>query len=190
MATHLSFQDFYPDPVKGEGDLLIFVHYGLTDHEDDVMAMMGVNNEADLGGANFIDAINNLDAFQSAEDNINSTARMSRQFKAHILGINDVRMLPKHLKGNYEYNEMLKEPRYFVVLMAYDYQRFMKQGETVVLWSTRYNIRSAGQNFDAAIKDMNLVASDYFGKNFDKLTRKRSDDKSAVEIGEIELIEN
>lgn len=84
---------------------------------------------------------------------------------------------------------MLKEARYFVVVLAYDYQLLTKKGEKKLLWSTRYNVRSAGQSYQAAIKDMNLVAGDFFGKNFKKLTRKRSDDSSRVEMGEIEVIQ-
>ena len=57
-----------------------------------------------------------------------------------------------------------------------------------MLWSTRYSIRAIGQSFDQAIKDMNLVAADYFGKNLQGLNKTRVTDKSRVEIGEIEVI--
>ena len=81
---------------------------------------------------------------------------------------------------------LLKEERYFVVLMAFDYES-VRKGKPMLAWSTRYSIRAAGQNFETAITSMNQVASDYFGKNLPKLTRKRDDD-SSVEIGEIEVI--
>lgn len=94
------------------------------------------------------------------------------------------------VNSGYEYDQMLSEARYFVVVMAYDYQLFRKKDEAKLLWSTRYSVRIRGHSFETAFKEMNQVASDYFGKNFDKLTRKRLDDKSSVEIGDIEVIEN
>ena len=48
---------------------------------------------------------------------------------------------------------------------------------------------AAGQSFQAATEGMNAIGSDYFGKNLDKLARKRIEDTSSVEIGDIEVIE-
>ena len=58
-----------------------------------------------------------------------------------------------------------------------------------MLRTTRYNVRMIGQPFDQAVKELNLVASDYFGKNFDGQISKRVTDDSNVEIGEIEVID-
>ncbi len=58
-----------------------------------------------------------------------------------------------------------------------------------MLWSTRYSIRSIGQSYAQAIKELNLVAGNYFGKNLKGLISKRATDKSIVEFGEIEVID-
>ena len=83
---------------------------------------------------------------------------------------------------------MLQEERYFVILMAYDYPKIRNEGEVKLLWSTRYSIRAVGQSFEDAIKDMNLVAGDYYGTNLKGFTRTRVTDKSRVEMGDIEVI--
>ena len=205
LAQHLAKQDFYPNPVMGEGDLLLVVNYGVTDFEEDMMEILGITSEESVLGQDvsqvdvatssaadvtaLFDVIDTIAGTSSLTDGVNSGNSMTRKEKAFMLGIDDIPEKPDHLNAGYEYEEMLRESRYFVVVLAYDYQLLTNKGEKKLLWTTRYNIRTAGQSYQAAIKDMNLVAGDYFGKNFKKLTRKRLDDDSRVEIGEIEVIE-
>ena len=205
LAQHLAKQNFYPDPVLGKGDLLLVVNYGVTDFEEDMMEILGITSEESVLGQDvsqvdvssssaadvtaLFDVIDTIAGTSSLNDGFNSGNSMTQKEKAYMLGIDDISEKPDHLKSNYESEEMLKEARYFVVVLAYDYQLLTKKGEKKLLWSTRYNVRSAGQSYQAAIKDMNLVAGDFFGKNFKKLTRKRSDDSSRVEMGEIEVIQ-
>ena len=205
LAQHLAIQDFYPNPVMGEGELLIVVNYGVTDYEEDMMEVLGITSEESVLGQDvsqvdvstssaaditaLFDAIDTIAGTSSLTDGFNSGNSMSRKEKAFMLGIDDIPEKPDHLTSDNEYEEMLRESRYFVVLLAYDYQLLTKTGEKKLLWSTRYNIRTAGQSYQAAIKEMNLVAGDYFGKNFKNLTRKRLDDDSRVKIGEVEVIE-
>lgn len=82
---------------------------------------------------------------------------------------------------------LLLEERYFVVLMAYDFQKLQK-GEVELLWTTRYSVRAVGQSFEQAVQDMDFAAGDYFGKNLKGLNQRLVTDKSRVEMGEIEVI--
>jgi hypothetical protein len=199
LAQHLVKQDYYPAPKLGEGDLLIVVHYGVTDFEVDQMELMGIDSLADISvtpregiAIGSVESFDLMDALNSAlgmQHTVNSGNSMTPAQKAQILGIDDIYDKPSHMTSDYEFEQMMREALYFVVLMAYDYQ-LRRKGESKLLWSTRYNIRSAGQSYETAIAQMNVVGSDYFGKSFSKLTRKRIDDKSNVEIGEIEVIEN
>jgi hypothetical protein len=74
-------------------------------------------------------------------------------------------------------SELLDE-RYFVILLAYDYQKILREdgahdgrhtAQPKPLWSVRMNIRSAGNNFNAALPAMGEAASSYFGKQMDDL---------------------
>ena len=65
----------------------------------------------------------------------------------------------------------------------------LRGGEKKVLWTTRYSIRTIGQSYDQAIEDLNLVAGNFFGKNLKGLISKRATDKSIVEFGKIEVID-
>jgi len=189
MAVHLKQQGYYNNPVMGEGDLLIVVHYGVTDYEESLEEMMGYTSFEDMGYSEDMDAAALAD-FQSnlsMAENMHQSNQASGYQKARLLGLEEAYSTRGLPQDEYELRSMLKEGRYFVSLMAFDLP-LMKQGEVKWLWSTRYSIRSAGQSFSDAIRDMNLVAGDFYGKNLKGLHRKRATDNSRVEMGEIEVI--
>ena len=189
MAVHLQKQGYYNSPAVGEADLLIVVHYGATDYEESFFDMMGYNSLEDMGFSDDMDA-SALADFQSNlsfMDTMNSANDQSRYGKSKLLGMEEAYMQSTPSWERESLETQLTESRYFVILMAYDLP-LLKQGKTKLLWSTRYSIRAVGQSFDQAIKDMNLVAADYFGKNLKGLNKTRVTDKSRVEFGEIEVI--
>ena len=189
LAQHLVKQNFYPNPDPAQGDLLIAVHYGATDFEQDQMDLLGITGLEDLGFTQGIESIGRTGtALSPAEINavydqhsnlgmqqlINADNDLTRFEKAQLLGLDDLYTKRLHPQDKYEYENMLQQERYFIVLMAYDYAHFRQTGKAKLLWSTRYSVRSPGQSFETAFTNMNRVASDFFGKNFDKLSRKRS----------------
>ena len=89
----------------------------------------------------------------------------------------------------YELDSALNRERYFFVVLAYDYQKFKNEKEMKLLWITRFSIQATGTNFEDAYKELTFAASDYFGKNMKGLQKKRTDDDSKVEMGEIEVLE-
>jgi len=64
----------------------------------------------------------------------------------------------------------LEEYRYFVVLMAYDFQLLSSQKKHKLLWETRFSIREHINQFDKQLPAMALQASKYFGKESNGLT--------------------
>ena len=204
LAMNLRKQGFYMHQDRSQGDLLIVVHSGVTDVEISYEELMGYTSEEDMGltdeilnaGAggepidfSTIDAMNNLNFNLSSSSTSGSANRQSQVYKAQLLGLERAYSDKISSQEAIDLQSLLEEERYFIVLMAYDYPAF-KKGEAKLMWSTRYSIRMLGQTFAEAIQDMNLVASDYFGKNLAGLTQKRVTDESHVEIGELELLEN
>jgi hypothetical protein len=76
----------------------------------------------------------------------------------------------------------LEEARYFVVVMAYDYQLLTKQKKHKLLWETRYSIRQRTHAFDQQLASMTLQASKFFGQDSNGLTHKPLPE-GHVEIG-------
>jgi hypothetical protein len=77
----------------------------------------------------------------------------------------------------------IEESRYFVVLMAYDYQALWKKKQHRLLWVTRFSVRARGSDFEKMLPSMVGYASQYFGQNSHGLLR-RSLPEGHVEIGE------
>ena len=57
----------------------------------------------------------------------------------------------------------LEEERYFVILMAYDFQLMWKEKKHKLLWETRFSISERRKEFDRVLPALALQASKYFG---------------------------
>jgi hypothetical protein len=85
------------------------------------------------------------------------------------------------------YNE-IEENRYFVVLMAYDFQILWKQKKHKLLWETRFSVSERNNQFDKALPFMAQHAALYFGEASHGLIRERVPE-GHVDIGAPSLIE-
>ena len=202
MAFHLQKHNFYPTKENAETDLLIVVHYGVTTIQQSTDEMLGYTSLEDKLGASDptgqsaggeitaagINAAADVAFVGNSDIAMNEANELSARYQARLIGMEKAYSEKLGPREEFEYKFLLKDERYFVILMAYDFQK-MGNGEAELLWSTRYSIRSVGQSFDQAIKDMNLVGSNYFGKHLDDIVKKRVTDKSRVKLGELELVD-
>jgi hypothetical protein len=81
-------------------------------------------------------------------------------------------------------NDMVSEiedSRYFVVLMAYDFQMLWVQKKHKLLWETRFSVRQRHNQFDKDLPAMAQYASKYFGQDSGGLIR------GAVPFGHVEI---
>jgi hypothetical protein len=76
----------------------------------------------------------------------------------------------------------LEEARYFVVVMAYDYQLLVSSKKHRLLWETRFSIRQHTHAFNQQLMAMTVQASKLFGQDSNGLTRKPLPE-GHVEIG-------
>ena len=79
--------------------------------------------------------------------------------------------------------EEIEQNRYFVVLMAYDFQLMWKQKKHKLLWETRFSISERRNQFDKALPVMGQYASRYFGQDSNGLSRTRVPE-GQVKVGE------
>jgi len=78
----------------------------------------------------------------------------------------------------------LEARRYFVVLMAYDFQMLWKEKRSKLLWETRFSIRERGNEFAGELAAMAGSSAPFFGKNNGKLIQKPLPE-GHVEVGPI-----
>ena len=67
----------------------------------------------------------------------------------------------------------IEENRYFVVLMAYDFQLMWKEKKHKLLWETRFSINEQHNEFATALPVMARFAAEYFGEASNGLRRSR-----------------
>ena len=80
----------------------------------------------------------------------------------------------------------LENDRYFVVLMAYDFQLMWKEKKHKLLWETRFSIRQRQHEFDKDLPAMAAYASKFFGQDSQGLVREAIP-LGHVDIGEMKL---
>ncbi len=78
--------------------------------------------------------------------------------------------------------------RYFVVLLAYDFQLLWKQKKHKLLWETRFSINQPRNDFGKALPAMTRFASPYFGQASGGLVRQFIRE-GHVDVGSPTLIE-
>jgi hypothetical protein len=66
----------------------------------------------------------------------------------------------------------VEENRYFVVLLAYDFQELWQSKQRKLLWETRFSIREHGHDFGRDLTSIANYASRYFGQDSNGLIRK------------------
>jgi len=81
----------------------------------------------------------------------------------------------------------IEQNRYFVVLMAYDFQLMWKTKEHRLLWETRFSINEQHNAFDEALPIMAQYASRYFGQTSEGILRRRVLD-GHVDLGELKSL--
>ena len=194
LAVHLTKQNYYPSKNTESNDTMIFVHWGVTAVEEDPLEMWAINSMDEyetlygLGDSTDESVQRQLELY--GPTTIPKFGEADRNRNSGILGfaetLNSTTALPQ---DQYDLESALGRERYFLVVMAYDYQKYLREKEMDLLWITRFSMRSSGSNFHDAYKELTFAASDYFGKNMKGLQKKRTEDTSKVEVGDIEVID-
>jgi hypothetical protein len=80
-----------------------------------------------------------------------------------------------------------EDHRYFIVLMAYDFQAMWKQRKHKLLWATSFSLRQHNHNFIKDLPTMAEYASTFFGQDSHGLLRKGMP-QGLVNIGPIKSL--
>jgi hypothetical protein len=81
----------------------------------------------------------------------------------------------------------VEESRYYVVLIAYDFQLLQKHKQRKMLWQTRYSIPERRHDFSKELAAMTQSASRFFGQDSGGLVRKPLP-ATNVTLGELKTI--
>jgi hypothetical protein len=209
IAAPLAGQKYVPAKDPKTARLLIMVYWGTTavpEGADNSIAYSNYNNaeatlNIDIKMHEPIAAQNAAISQWSASMtivNIENQQRTQTDWRnAAMLGYDSEGVIGtefgNHVKGTglgvYR-NDLvaeIEENRYFVVLMAYDFQLLWKQKKHKLLWETRFSIRERNHQFDRDLPAMAQYASKYFGQDSHGLVRKDVP-LGRVDIGKMETL--
>ena len=168
IVEQLGTQNYRPGTDPKTGKLIMVVYWGTTmphdrstDHalerEGYQVVLLPHGGKAVLGGPDGNEV--------SLEEFIRARADGSN---AGLLGYDWEKInVPSQYLFNAYQNELneLELGRYFVVLMAYDCQAFLKQKKYKELWETRFSVGTGNTDFTKALPKMAKDASIYFGRD-------------------------
>lgn len=193
LAGHLAAQKYVPTRNAKENEVMLMVNWGVTAVEDSLEDLYGLTSSDE-----YDEMFGNPVTSEDSSGEVTTTyepsvspnwGAMGKRANSKMLGfwntLHDGSLMPSE---HYELQALLNEERYFIVVIAFDNQKFIKDKQKEILWVTRFSMRAKGTSFKQAFPELTATASDYFGKHVEGLSRKKSDDKSKVEMGEIEVL--
>ncbi|HEY1764314.1 MAG TPA: hypothetical protein VGF85_05275, partial [Opitutaceae bacterium] len=195
----LATQQYLPARDPARTKLLIMVYWGTTHvpvpaNESNAMmvlqqAFTDVQNgnaqafaEDELTTAMALVQAENRQRHQSDIENINMLGYDS--WLRSTAG--DLRGTAFEQRGRDLYDE-IEQSRYFVVLMAYDFQALSKEKKPVLLWETRFSIQQRHHDFDKDLPSMAQYASRYFGRDSHGLVHDEIP-LGQVDVGDVKTI--
>jgi len=196
LAKDLAAQKFYPAKVNTASDLLIVVHWGTTEIEEDLTEYMDVGEEGDeLEGEEseqeedlFIPEASATATPFSNGYFFRDKNRMQRNIELTGFGkmLNDRSLSPQE---RLEMEELLEDERYYIVLMAYDLKKLRTNEGTDLLWTTRFSLPGPGTNFEEAHYALSRAARNYFGTNLEKLVKAKTQlGRGDATMGELDIV--
>ena len=198
LAAPLARQNYLPAQNPKTTQLLIMVYWGTTNPSARARETVEFQNASTA----FRDLQQAVDpatkaaadiAFTGALTALHSQDRLRQKIdgqNARLLGYDSWWEATARYEGTtreFRRQDMLnelEEDRYFVVLMAYDFQLMWKQKKPKLLWETRFSVSERQHEFDRDLPDIAAYAASYFGQDSHGLIRKPLREAS-VELGEL-----
>lgn len=208
FAPELARREYWPAKNKDDADLLIVVHWGTTSPQVSMLEMMArttaatdtsaadadrANRIADGDNAGVLHALGNegalvhqFDILQQETDALSTD--LVKTSSAHLLGYS--KAFRKYNKGaafspeERSLRHDLQQPRYFIILKAYDLRASTRAARSRAVWTVHLNMSSPGNNFRNAIKNMSSPAVNFVGRSLDTVATTHPEDRKAkVEVG-------
>jgi hypothetical protein len=167
----LAAQNYRPAKKPDTEKLLIMVYWGTTIVPDPMSmspAWTGLNNE--IGPKTDVQQLGQLYTDDIMRNQIDKKNAMVLGYDSDGSAGSDGISAALH-RG--ELRAELEDSRYYVVLLAFDFQAFRTEKKHKLLWETRFSIQEARNLFDKALPVMTQYASAYFGQDSHGLVRTK-----------------
>ncbi len=208
LRKELKVKNYYSSEKPKDADLLLVVHWGATDALTDLIEDLDLLNtvgfENDLADAFTLSDISDPTSMEAAAIENELTLRtyaiydwdegiggQNEHKNYSMLGFKKALTDRKHsLVDQYRIAGQSMLERYFIVLIAYDWQLMQTTGEKMALWETRFSVQADGTNFEDSLPALARAANEYFGVDLEKMAIPKTYlGKGDINVGELEVIE-
>jgi len=205
MMPLLHQQGYHYAMQPEQATLLLVIHWGNTIPYNDInyqMSMMPVGNaisslqalqRAGVTGSGLdgsLDSLEHAMMWLNMEDQIrNLRDAPNARLLGYIDDLNDNNDIRRYVGGT-RYNELkadVEDPRYYVIVSAYDFREVTAHGKQKLLWVTRVSVTARGNSFDESVAAMAKNSSKYFGQATGKLVRGE-ELRGRVDMKELEFL--
>jgi hypothetical protein len=179
IAKPLSEQNYSPTKDPNQAKLLIMVYWGTTagtaDDPNSYIMYGATNQRVQL-------------TTPLTDRNDYNNARLLGYDSEGIIGTDYGRglLMTAFRSRITDITEEIRDNRYFVVLMAYDFQLLWKEKKRKLLWETRFSLREHRNAFDQSLPLMAQFASRYFGKDSHGLVRRPL--RESINFGKLNIL--
>lgn len=188
ISPALTRQNYIAATDPQQTDLLVYVYWGSTDgYANSIANADGTLLQAPDMGSDWYGAASRMDEANRRRDRTNFSNAALLGYRDALARHNGLQAWGVHGTVYHDLVEDVEEPRYFVILTAFDFKTALKDKRLVPLWSTRYNIATRGNNFLTALPDMSMFASRYFGRDSQGLIR-RLNPTGKVDMKDVQIL--
>ncbi len=209
LAPELARRQYFPAKDMKSADLLIAVHWGVTQPRASMLELTGRTSPvSDTSRPNddknpaiatdFIGAMATsivdprmdalrMDGLEQGTEQLGNDLNSANT--ATLLGYTKTLRKSENQLAQTEDDRTLRSDltreRYFIILKAYDLRKPVPNGsQRRAAWSLHLNMSSAGNNFGGALVQMSNAAVDYFGRSTESVDTVRTAPRDGrVEVG-------
>ena len=188
LAATLARRKYLPATDPARTRLLIMVYWGMTSGSVD-LGFLPIGDDVSMGlsGGRLNEFSSLYAAQEQARDRIDYQNAGLLGYNADgLIGTEEGYWLRTNTALRHKVDDDLTDvesSRYFVVLMAYDFQTMWRQKEPKLLWVTRLSIEQRRNDFARELPAMLKTASPYFGRSSRGLIREVVPE-GRVEVGQ------
>jgi hypothetical protein len=165
IADSLATKNYLPSANPKAARLLIVVYWGTSRAPAETSKATPISESSDNTGPNFplpgLDSHGRLLPGGIVPFREGLSAGDALAFGNNMINEEDAMMLGYGSATDPD----LKEYRYFIVLLAYDLQAFLREGKQTLYWQARFSMGEHRNRFDLQLKAMVQAASAYFGRD-------------------------
>jgi len=181
LGQYLATQNYFLAPNEASADLLLVVHWGATGQTSST-----IDTNLHLAMSSGSGSAEDIQILQQMRDRVTAEHAQLLGYAEEMHAQDDYR---RFVTGSNRYNDLrseVEEPRYYLVVSAYDFRETVRKKNRKLLWVTRVSIRSPGNSFAGEFSEMIAKAARHFGRDVGLL--RRDELEARVEIGEMEVL--